>query len=70
MGQITIGGQKGQFKGQSTHGQSYTSSNAPYWPIPCEEWHVRMTEAQGKGVFCTQSTLRSNTRLSHHGLPR
>ncbi|GKD45594.1 hypothetical protein Tco_1270239 [Tanacetum coccineum] len=37
MGLLPIEGYKGQFKGQSTHGQSYTSSNAPYWPIPCEE---------------------------------
>ncbi|GJY50748.1 reverse transcriptase domain-containing protein [Tanacetum coccineum] len=69
MGQITIGGQKGQFKGSSTRWQSYYITKLSHWPKLKKECHVRLKKAQGNVGICTRSTHRSNTKVSHHGLP-
>ncbi|GJU92243.1 hypothetical protein Tco_1304666 [Tanacetum coccineum] len=65
MGLLPIEGYKGQFMGSSTHGQSYTSSNAPYWPIPTKNATLNDEEAQGKMGFAL-NLLTKLTQVSHH----
>ncbi|GKA59151.1 reverse transcriptase domain-containing protein [Tanacetum coccineum] len=50
---------------QSTHGQSNTSSNAPYWPIPTRNATLNDEEAQGKMGFAL-NLLTKLTQVSHH----
>ncbi|GKB99681.1 hypothetical protein Tco_0985818 [Tanacetum coccineum] len=61
-GQIPIEGQKGQFRQQSTHGQSNTSSNAPYWLTPTKNATLASKEAQGNIGICTNYTHKESTR--------
>ncbi|GKA25005.1 hypothetical protein Tco_0711038 [Tanacetum coccineum] len=51
MGQIPIKGQKGQFRGSSTHWQNLTSPNAFHWLIPSREDTLDDKEAQGMKQF-------------------
>ncbi|GJV45599.1 hypothetical protein Tco_1430135 [Tanacetum coccineum] len=50
---------------QSTHGQSNTTSNAPYWPIPTRNATLDDEEAQGKMGFAL-NLLTKLTQVSHH----
>ncbi|GKB27576.1 hypothetical protein Tco_0866977 [Tanacetum coccineum] len=54
-----------ELKQQSTHGQSNTSSNAPYWPIPTRNATLDDEEAQGKMGFAL-NLLTKLTQVSHH----